>query len=192
MENDVKQGHVWFREHPWNVGQHVAHNEMLDECVRRDFTWHIRVDDDCWLSGTKWLSRLIAIQKRVHNEFGCWIVISPKVSGLREPPPGRPFLETRYGPGRLGRDRLEKVEILGGIFRMSKLSTIKYFRWDERMPMGFGDARQFSSYCNLFGMPMVRVVTLSLTHGDSTDMQEKKDPAWAHEHDMLQYMPLGL
>jgi hypothetical protein len=176
---------VWFREHPFNVGQHVAHNEMLDECSRRGYDWHIRVDDDCWLTTRKWLDRLLRVQEAVKEVTGKYAVMSPTIDGLEFPPEALHAYE-------IGRDVAEQVEMLGGIFRMSPMSLIRYFRWDERQAMGFGDANQFSSFCESTSTLMLRVRGVRATHGDSTKRQQEANAIWDYEHDMLQHIPLGL
>jgi len=176
---------VWFREHPFNVGQHVAHNEMLDECSRRGYEWHIRVDDDCWFTTRKWLSRLLAVQKSVKEFTGKYAVLSPTIDGLDAPPEAQHSYD-------VGRQVAEQVDMLGGIFRMAPMGLMRYFRWDERQAMGFGDATQFKHFCDSTGTLMLRIRGVRATHGDSTKKQQEADPAWGYEHDMLQHVPLGL
>lgn len=162
---------------------------MLDECVRRSYDWHIRMDDDCFITTKNWLKRLLATQEEVRKLSGKYCVMSMTVNGLKDPPPSIQAYE-------MGRETVEHVGILGGIFRMSPMYLLRYFRWDERQAMGFGDATQMVAFCDgylLLGSktPMLRVVGVKCTHGDSTKKQEENS-AWAYEHDMLQYMPLGL
>ena len=181
----LADGCVYFRQQSFNVGQHVAHNEMLDECVRRGYDWHIRVDDDCWLSTRTWLKRLLAVEESVKKLTGKYCVVSPKVDGLDFPPETIQAFE-------MGREIVERVAILGGIFRMSPMSLVRYFRWDERQALGYGDANQFKSFCESTNTEMLRVQGVRCTHGESTQKQNAADPAWAIQHDMDQYMPLGL
>lgn len=113
------------------------------------------------------------------------------IQGLNNPPIGGQkyfFSKSKRGCGT----KVEVVDIIGGIFRMTPLPMIKYFRWDERLPMGGGEARQFANYCGSVDMDMVRVLDVHATHGESTLRQEVKDRKWANEHDMLQYVPFGL
>lgn len=174
------EGVSWFRSHPFNCGQHVAHNEMLEECIRRGYAWHVRVDDDCWIINRKWLKKLHS----VHEQVGAAIVTSPSIEGLDFPPPAESAWE-------MDGTVIEKVDMLGGIFRMTPMSLMKDFRWDERLAMGFGDATQFRSFCRSAGVPMFRVRGLRATHGESTQRQNT-NAAWKVQHDMDQYMPLGL
>lgn len=185
IDHALADGCAYFREHAFNVGQHVAHNEMLDECVRRDYDWHIRVDDDCFISTRKWLDRLVATQAKVYELLGRHAVLGITIDGLDNPP-------ASLQSYAFGREVLERVGILGGIFRMSPMSLVRYFRWDERQAMGFSDATQFKNFCESVGVVMLRVRGIKATHGESTRKQEAQDDAWAYEHDMLQYMPLGL
>lgn len=179
----------WFRSHPFNVGQHVAHNEMLDECVRRGYDWHIRVDDDCFIRTRTWLKRLLKIQEQLKGMRGeSYAVLGLNISGLDAPPPA---MHTR-GFDLKNNTIIESVEILGGIFRMSPMSLMRYFRWDERQAMGFGDASQFKSVCESVGMRMFRVRNIHASHGVSTQAQSLADADWLYEHDMLQFIPLGL
>ena len=176
---------AYFRAIPINAGQHVAHNEMLDECVRRGVDWHIRVDDDCWFTTRKWLKRLLSVQDKIKKTTKNYFVLGINVHGLNHPPKFKMAYE-------FGKEVIEEVEILGGIFRMASMKTIRYFRWDERLPMGFGEARQFSRFCDEIGIRMFRMRHIQCTHGDSTKKQQECNPDWDYEHDMLQYIPLGL
>ena len=112
-------------------------------------------------------------------------VLGIQIDGLNQPP-------RTIQAYQLGRERVELVSILGGIFRMSPMSLITYFRWDERQAMGYGDATQFASLCQSSDIDMFRVATVRCSHGDSTNKQKGLSPSWDYEHDMLQYMPLGL
>lgn len=186
----LADGCAYFRQTAFNVGQHVAHNEMLDECMRRGYDWHIRVDDDCWIKTRTWLRKLLAMQEHIKEIRGRYAVLGINVSGLGAPPIAIRGYETN--PGKTEGGIFELVEMLGGIFRITPMHTIRYFRWDERQAMGFGDATQFRSFCESINMPMFRVRTVHATHGDSTQAQNDKSKAWSYEHDMLQYIPLGL
>ena len=157
---------------------------MLDECVRREYEWHIRIDDDCWISTRNWLKRLFAAQEAIKLLRGKYVVLGINVKGLNDPPPTIEAYE-------IGREVIERVDILGGIFRMSPMYLMRYFRWDERQAMGFGDATQFRSFCESTTTDLLRVQGIQATHGESTIKQEV-DAEWAYEHDMLQYLPLGL
>lgn len=182
IDYKLTDGHKFFHQHEFNVGQHVAHNEMLDESVRLGFDWHIRVDDDCWITTKNWLPRLLTLYKSIGNKP---VTFGLNVGGLNTPPEAVKAYE-------IGREIVEHVYILGGIFRMTPISLMRYFRWDERQAMGFGDATQFASYCDSAGITMARVRTIKANHGDSTVKQIERDDNWNYEHDMLQYTPLGL
>lgn len=175
----------WAHAHPFNVGQHIAHNEMLDECVRMGVDWHIRVDDDFWPTTRTWLKRLLKSQEDIKNLTGSYTVMGMTIDGLNNPP-----LES--AAYELGRERAEIIDIMGGIFRMSPMSIMRYFRWDERQAMGMGDATQFSKFCKSIDLKMIRIATVHATHGDSTFSQQNASPEWSYEHDMLQHTPFGL
>jgi hypothetical protein len=187
---DATQELAYCHWHPFNVGQHVAHNEMLDECVRRGVDWHIRMDDDCWINSRTWLRKMLAIQEQVKTHISKYAVLSPTILGLDNPPPA--VTRRTHGIELKQGAVIESVDILGGIFRMSPMYLMRYFRWDERQAMGYGDATQFKNYCESTDTPLFRVRTLTATHGESTRKQNEKDADWGYEHDMLQYMPLGL
>lgn len=182
VAEDVKQGHVFMHEHPFNAGQHVAHNAMLDEAAMLGYEFHARVDDDCFISTRKCFQRLLTLFDEFHGER---LAMGIDVAGLNEPPKG--ILRSK-----IGREYVEKVDILGGIFRMAPMGLMRYFRWDERQSMGFGEARQFANYCSSLSAPLVRVQTIRCSHGGSTNKQREADPSWEYEHNMLQYIPLGL
>jgi hypothetical protein len=181
VADDVKEGHVWFHEHPFNVGQHVAHNEMLDEAVRLGYSWHTRVDDDCFLISKNVFKRLQKLASYATEPA----VMGIQVDGLNNPPQAETVMTA-------ARERIEKVDVLGGIFRMSPMSVVRYWRWEERLPMGFGEALQFAKFCSEAHVPLYRIASIRCSHGGSTNAQQEKDDAWSYEHDMLQFLPLGL
>lgn len=181
VADDVKEGHVFLHEHPFNVGQHVAHNEMLDEANRAGYRFHTRVDDDCWLTTKHAFNRLHSLSDFMKDRG----VFGIEVRGLNHPPRGI------ANPLKWGREKLQQVDILGGIFRMAPMGLMRYFRWEERLPMGFGEARQFANYCTAIAVPLYRIESIRCSHGDSTNKQQE-NKEWEYEHDMLQNIPLGL
>lgn len=185
-----RDGHVFYHEHQFNAGQHVAHNEMLEECVKLGVDWHIRIDDDCWINTRTWLKQLLDIQDQLRKISGQHAVLGIDVIGLDNPP--QPITRRTHGYELKRNAVVESMDILGGIFRMAPMSLMRYFRWDERQAMGFGDATQFQSYCESAGVPMFRARNIHCTHGGSTQNQNQRDRDWEYAHDMLQYVPLGL
>lgn len=190
IDHALADGCVYFHEHAFNCGQHVAHNEMLDECVRRGYDWHIRIDDDCFINSRTWTRKLLGMQEHIKEIRGKYAVLGINVGGLYDPPQAIRAFEV--APGKTDGGIFELVEMLGGIFRMSPMYLMRYFRWDERQAMGFGDATQFRSFCESTDTIMFRIRTIHATHGESTQKQNEKSPDWSHSHDMLQYIPLGL
>jgi len=189
-DHSLADGHAFYHAHPFNVGQHIAHNAMLDECVKRGVKWHIRVDDDCWITTRTWLRKLLAMQEEIKRIRGKYCVLGINISGLNSPPQAIRAFES--SPGHTDGGIFELVGILGGIFRMTPMYLMRYFRWDERQAMGSGDATQFRSFCESTDTPMFRVRTVRASHGHSTNQQNELDRMWEYQHDMDQFMPLGL
>lgn len=157
---------------------------MLDECVRLGVDYHLRVDDDCWLSTRKWLRALLCVFDEL-NELKCGRAsVGISISGLKNPP-------ARIQGYEFKKTVLDSVDILGGIFRLTPMGLIRYFRWDERLPMGMGEARQFANFCQTSSIGLYRAMAIHASHGESTAKQEETT-SWAFEHDMLQYLPVGL
>lgn len=176
-------------EQPFNCGQHIAHNEMLDECVRLNADYHVRVDDDCWVSNKKWKTRMLQAFLDFKRGGYTRVSASMNIKGLMNPPESDTVILFPRSTG--GSTKTEKVSILGGIFRMTPMVIMRYFRWDERLPMGMGEAKQFANFCEGNKIDLLRVMSLSATHGEST-LRQEMDREWAHSHDMLQYVPFGL
>jgi len=175
---------VWDNsEH--NYGQHIAMNRMLDEAVKFGADSFLRLDDDCEPDGTDWMSRMVKFMRATFKQHGTTCTVSPTILGLRNPPVSTGFFQT-------GKVKAEVVEKLGGICRLMPMAVMRYFRFEERLPMGFGEANQFASYAKSIKMPLLRLRDVKVTHGESTDAQEAADPDWAYEHDMLQLVPYGL
>jgi len=168
-----------------NVGQHVAMNRMIDEAVLIEADYFVRVDEDCFFETKGWLRTMIGLYTKHLKKYKRTCVLSPNVHGLRNPP--KPI--SRF---KIGKNRMEAVEILGGICRFMPMGLLRYWRWDERMSMGFGEATTFSAYCQMKFVPMVRCLDIHINHGESTDAQEALDEDWTYEHTMLQIVPYGL
>jgi hypothetical protein len=171
-----------------NVGQHVAMNRLLDEAVKVDADYFVRVDEDCFFETKQWLKKMLMISEKHLKKYKRICVLSPFIHGLRHPPPA-------VSQFSIGKYRMVAVDILGGICRMAPMSILRYWRWDERMSMGFGEASTFSTFCKtqpLCFIPMLRCHDIHVSHGESTDAQEALDGDWAYEHAMLQVIPYGL
>ena len=87
---------------------------------------------------------------------------------------------------------MEATDILGGLCRFMPMTVLRYWRFDERSPMGFGDSTHLSKFCKLKFIPQLRCMDIHVSHGESTDAQEAADPDWTYNHMMLQVMPYGL
>lgn len=169
----------------YNVGQHVSMNRMIDEASRLHADWFLRVDDDCVFQTPHWLQKLMHIAMRHVAVYGRPCVLSPTVHGLRNPPQS-------MGDMYIGKYRCQVVPILGGICRLMPMSHLRYWRFDERMPMGWSEASTYAKYCMMTHMPILRTINVEVSHGGSTDAQEKADPDWAYESEMLKMCPWGL
>jgi hypothetical protein len=168
-----------------NAGQHVAMNRLIDEAVLIDADYFVRVDEDCFFETRDWLKKLVALHNKHLRKYRRTCILSPLVHGLRNPP--KPI--SRFN---IGKYRMEAVDILGGICRFMPMGVLRYWRWDERMSMGFGEATTFATYCKQQFIPMLRCMNIHVSHGESTDAQEAQDEDWAYEHAMLQIIPYGL
>jgi len=169
---------------PNNAGQHIAMNEMLDEASRMQATHFLRVDDDAVFQTRDWLKKLLAAHMAL-EKANVYSVMSPVINGLNHPPPTLGF--TNYG-----HRRFEQVNILGGICRLHPMHLLRHFRFEERLPMGGGEATQIAALCNSLSVPLLRYPKVQVSHGGSTNAQEAADPIWKHRHDMAQYIPVGL
>ncbi len=168
-----------------NVGQHVAMNRMIDEAVLINANYFVRVDEDCFFETRGWLRKMIGLYEKHLKKYQRICVLSPAVHGLRNSP--KPI--SRF---TLGKHRMEAVDILGGICRFMPMGLLRYWRWDERMSMGFGEASTFSKYCQMKFVQMVRCLDIHVNHGESMSAQEALDKDWTYEHVMLQIVPYGL
>jgi hypothetical protein len=169
----------------YNVGQHVSMNRLIQEASDIGADWFLRVDDDCVFQTPHWLRKMVHIVTRHVTTYKRPCVLSPTVHGLRNPPPS-------LGDVWLGRYHLQIVPILGGICRLMPMSHLRYWRFDERMPMGWSEASNYVKYCMLTSMPILRTTNIEVSHGESTDAQEAADPDYAYESEMLKMTPWGL
>ena len=168
-----------------NVGQHIAINRMIQEAVTNRADWFVRVDDDCEFQTRDWLARMIHIQKRHMEIYKRPCVLAPFVHGLRNPP-------AQMADVRIGKYLLHVVPMLGGICRMMPMNHLRYWRFDERMPMGWSEASAYARYCIQTMMPMLRCVNIEVSHGGSTDEQDAAEPDLAYEREMLKHVAYGL
>ena len=175
---------VALLESPHNCGQHIAMNEMLDRAAKMKADYVVRVDDDCWFETHDWLRRFIKTSRALASR-NINAVIGPVVHGLKNPPQA-------IAQFHVDRVKVERTHILGGICRMHPARLVRHFRFEERLPMGFGEASQMASLCNQLGVMMLRLPSVRVTHGGSTVSQEAENPMWKLEHDMYQYVPVGL
>lgn len=169
----------------YNVGQHVSMNRLIQEAADMDADWFLRVDDDCVFQTKQWLAKMVRIVTRHIATYKRTCILSPFVHGLRNPPDS-------MGDVYIGKYHCQIVPILGGVCRMMPMSHLRYWRFDERMPMGWSEATSYSRYCILTKMPMLRCTNIEVSHGESTNAQEAADPDWAYESEMLKMTPWGL
>lgn len=168
-----------------NVGQHISMNRLIDEANELNADWFLRVDEDCVFQTRNWLAKMIRIVQRHVVDYKIPCVLSPYIHGLRNPP-------TAMADVRIGKYTCQIVPILGGICRLMPMSHLRYWRFDERMPMGWSEASTYAKYCALTRMPMLRCPQIEVSHGESTDAQESADPSWAYESEMRKMVPYGL
>lgn len=169
----------------YNVGQHVSMNRLIQEAADINADWFLRVDEDCVFQTPRWLQKMVHIVTRHLSIYKRPCVLSPTVHGLRNPPQS-------IGDLWMGRYHLQIVPILGGICRLMPMTHLRYWRFDERMPMGWSEASTYARYCMMTGMPILRSTNIEVSHGGSTDEQEKADPDWAYESEMVKLTPFGL
>lgn len=169
----------------YNVGQHVSMNRLIQEASDIGADWFLRVDEDCVFKTPRWLSKMVHLAEKHLAIYKRPCVLAPFVHGLRNPPQS-------LGDLWMGRYHLQIVPILGGICRLMPMSHLRYWRFDERSPMGFGEATNYARYCMLTKMPILRCTNIEVSHGESTDAQEAADPKYAYESEMLKMTPWGL
>ena len=166
-----------------NVGQHVSMNRMIDEAMQAGADYFLRIDDDCVFQSRNWLAKLVRLAERHKTIYGQPCVIAPFVHGLRFPPKA-------MGDVTISGKRCQVVPILGGICRLMPMSHLRYWRFDERMPMGWSEASSYARYCILTKMPMLRCVNIEVAHGDP-DIGSI-DTAVEYEREMLKMTPYEL
>lgn len=168
-----------------NVGQHISMNRLMQEASDFNADWFLRIDEDCVFESRGWLAKLVRLALAHRKRYDRDAVFSPMVHGLRYPP------ET-LADVRFGKYHCQLVPILGGICRLMPMRHLRYWRFDERMGMGWSEASTYARFCILTKMPMLRCVNVEVNHGGSTEAQEAADPAWAYESEMLKSVPYGL
>lgn len=168
-----------------NVGQHISMNRMIQEASDLSADWFLRIDDDCVFETKGWLGKLVRLAMTHRKKYGRDAVFGPVVHGLRFPP-------ATMADVRFGKWHCQVVPILGGICRLMPMRHLRYWRFDERMGMGWSEASTYARFCIFTKMSILRCVNIEVNHGGSTEAQEAADPAWAYESEMLKSVPYGL
>lgn len=167
-----------------NVGQHVSMNRMIQAASDMGADWLLRVDDDCVFQSRNWLAKMVRLATRHVAIYGRPCVLSPFVHGLRFPPQA-------MGDVTISGKRCQIVAILGGICRLMPMSHLRYWRFDERMPMGWSEASSYAKFCIQTDMPMLRCVNIEVAHGDP-DIESVVETQSHYEREMLKMTPYGL
>ena len=169
-----------------NVGQHISINRMIQDASDARADYFLRIDDDCVFVTKNALAKLVRLARRHEEIYKRTCVLSPYVHGLRFPPQSMADMH-------IGKYNCQIVSILGGICRLMPMSHLRYFRFDERMPMGWSEASTYAKYCIQTYMPMLRCLNIEVDHGDpDTEAHAGAETQLAYEREMLKYTPYGL
>ncbi len=161
-----------------NVGQHVAANHLLEEIRKNDYDYIVRFDNDCFVKSARILSRMIEASELMKDAA----ILSPRVDGLNQK-------VERFATKSFGKYNVGFTEILGGIFRLHPSPLFNSFWFDTRHPMGIGDAAQVSKWAMTNKVPQAYVENLSVSHGISTNEQNRQIPDYFSGHVCYQRYP---
>lgn len=161
-----------------NVGQHVPLRRIL-ETHAGSYDFLVRVDDDLEWICTDWLARLLTVARKLHAFAGKHAVVSANVLGLINP------IE-KVGVRVVGMP-VYAVGILGGACRLHHLSFFDGYEPDVRLAMGAADATTIAQHAEATHIPMFIAPSVRVRHDTRKHIQ--RDPAYAEEHDVFQYLP---
>lgn len=165
-----------------NLGISVGFNRGLE--LARDADYVLTVDNDCEFITKRWLAKLIRAQK-VLAAKDKRAVVSPRVKNLKHPP-------AVYAAYRGDGFTFGFAEILGGICRLMPKSVAREFRFNERLPMAYGQDQQFAGWCQERSIPMAYVEDIIVRHMMTDDEQETAMPEYMRRKGFELYIPYGL
>lgn len=171
-----------YHTYPHNVGQHIPTNDAIHRALEGGYDYLLRIDDDVEWETKRWLAKLVEASVKALKDTA---VVSPKVEGLKYPPPQSDQTEVEGIPIKLC------FEAIGGICRLIPMGLFKAnpYLADTRQPMGFGDATGIARWATMNTIPMVYVQSVRIRHAKGTARQEREDPEHFNLHPLLQRMP---
>jgi len=188
LDNGSKDGTVqWLRERlPYacvvalqeNVGICRGLNFMLDNyCDAAQYDVVVRFDNDCEVVDRGTLQRVATLA------YQSQAIVSPRVRGLRNPPP---TIEERELDGEV----FDETTILGGIFMAipARLLSADGYRFDEQQPLWAGD-ELITTWHRARGGRCGYMRDVEVNHYETTDGQHRQYP-WYFERRVLEGGPV--
>jgi len=167
-----------------NVGQHVVWNRAFEAARKMKCKYFLKIDDDCNFLSQRWLKKLV----RASQMLGDNMILSPRVKGLKHPPPRSEPCEVPIAGGKpIVLEFLS--EAIGGVCRLHPMHLLKQhgFEADVRMPAGSGLDVFISKWCKANTIPMAYVRHVNVRH--DTAKQEEADAAYFKHHSLFQRVP---
>lgn len=181
-----------------NKGQQIAANDLLD-VIGSEYEWVLRWDHDAVAHSKRFLKKLVRIGEAL-IEAGNPCVLSPRITKLEHPPPAvgsEKTLPVKVMQRENGESPFEVVKILGGICRLHPVEVFddgdEKWRFNQYLPMGFGEAYEMADRVTDCGLSMVRVPTLRVEHSYGDSGQRRLWPSeFGWEREVARKVSYGL
>lgn len=157
---------------PENVGISIGSNRCLDAIMKsgKDFELLAKIDNDNLVITDNILGQLVECFEDM-KPFGPKWILSPRVEGIVNQPHRARF-------NMLAGRRIGVTGHVGGLFQCVPAEVHKDFRYDESLPLAYGQDSSLCHWARQQGCEVGYVEGLVILHLDGTDGQAKADPRY--------------
>lgn len=146
-----------------NIGISKGMNLLLDLLDPRGYDYIVKLDNDCELLQENTLRDVC----KLVGMTGA--LLSPRILGLRNPPPS-------YATLQVGDEQIRLNDAIGGIFLAAPASAYARFRYDERAPLWGTDDSYLCASWRAAGGLLGYVERLTANHYEGTEGQWERYP----------------
>ena len=162
-----------------NVGISAGSNRAIEMIQHSDaYDLIIKMDNDCEVISENMIGQMVEIFSDV-QKFSARFVLSPRVEGIVNQP-------TRARYTTLGGRRVGITGIVGGLFLVASVAVLCTYRYDENLPLAWGQDDMFCKWFKSQGGEVGYVEGLVVNHFETTGGQAERYPdyfkrKWAEE-----------
>lgn len=168
-----------------NVGISVGLNTLYDAVCKKPYEFVFGIDNDVEMRTRFWLKRMVEAYKLLQAKHEGPLVLAPRILNLEFPPPTFATLNLRGFS-------FSFVDILGGAARFMPVEVVREFRFNERLPKGWGQDQEFAAWCRERRIPMVYVEQVKARHALTDGETRAEMPDYMERKEMDLHVPFGL